>query len=514
MMRKSICFIMLLALICSARGQTAYSYRYWFDADDSAVLTGTASSETMEFDISSLAKGALHALHFQALDARNKWGAVHTSYFFYTRGGTQGTTGRYWFDCEEDRKTASTVNGMLSLDTESLDYGVHALHVQMFDADGGASPVQTAYFHKGEKGSTARYWFDNEKTMQTASTINGTLELDIESLGCGIHAVHFQSFSAKGVASPVHTAYFYKGAEGTRARYWFDDEKTMQTASTVNGMLEIDIDNVGYGVHALHVQAFSANGEASTVKTVYFFKKENPLDLVDGEVFTNDRDMGLQLFTYSRTYKNTNWQAWYVPFDLTLTSDVLSQFSFAKFAGTYTEDDGTFFISVTRMSEGDVVKANTPYLVQAKTASTETQVLTLSDAILYTAEENGFSMNSAEKTVTIQGIYNTKTATNGDSEWYAFGGGKYIKASVGQTLSPYRFYMTITNREDNPYASSPNPTEVKIKVLGEDETGLSPIPSAIERGEPSVYDLSGRRIAKERATKGIYIINGKKVFVK
>ena len=238
------------------------------------------------------------------------------------------------------------------------------------------------------------------------------------------------------------------------------------------------------------------------------------MDLVDGEVFTNDRDMGLQLFTYSRTYKNTNWQAWYVPFDLTLTSDVLEQFSFAKFAGTYTEDDGTFFISVTRMSEGDVVKANTPYLVQAKTASTETQVLTLSDAILYTAEENGFSMNSAEKTVTIQGIYNTKTATNGDSEWYAFGGGKYIKASVGQTLSPYRFYMTITNREDNPYASSPNPTEVKIKVLGEDETGLSPIPSAIERGEPSVYDLSGRRIAKERATKGIYIINGKKVFVK
>ena len=291
---------MLLALICSARGQTSYSYRYWFDADDSAVLTGTASSETMEFDISSLAKGALHALHFQALDARNKWGAVHTSYFFYTRGGTQGATGRYWFDCEEDRKTASTVNGMLSLDTESLDYGVHALHVQMFDADGGASPVQTAYFHKGEKGSTARYWFDNEKTMQTASTINGTLELDIESLGCGIHAVHFQSFSAKGVASPVHTAYFYKGAEGMRARYWFDDEKTMQTASTVNGMLEIDIDNVGYGVHALHVQAFSDAGEASPVQTVYFYKKENAdASLLSCRLWIDDGERAAKTFALS-----------------------------------------------------------------------------------------------------------------------------------------------------------------------------------------------------------------------
>ncbi len=65
-----------------------------------------------------------------------------------------------------------------------------------------------------------------------------------------------------------------------------------------------------------------------------------------------------------------------MPFDVTLTSDVLAQFSFAKFAGTYTEDDGTFFISVARMREGDVVKANTPYLVQAKTAGAEAQVPT------------------------------------------------------------------------------------------------------------------------------------------
>jgi len=239
------------------------------------------------------------------------------------------------------------------------------------------------------------------------------------------------------------------------------------------------------------------------------------ITLDDGQAYSFATDIELERITYSRTYKNTNWQAWYVPFDVTLTSDVLAQFSFAKFAGTYTEDDGTFFISVARMREGDVVKANTPYLVQAKTAGTEAQVLTLTDATLYAAQEKGFSMNSAEKTVTIQGIYNTKTATDEDHEWYAFGGGKYIKASVGQTLSPYRFYMTITEREDNPYASTPNPTEVKIKVLGEDADGidLTPVLSQGE-GETNVYDLSGRRIEKEKATKGIYIINGKKVFVR
>ena len=238
------------------------------------------------------------------------------------------------------------------------------------------------------------------------------------------------------------------------------------------------------------------------------------ISLDDGQAYSVTSNYDLERITYSRTYKNTNWQAWYVPFDVTLTSDVLSQFSFAKFAGTYTEDDGTFFISVARMREGDVVKANTPYLVQAKTAGTEAQVLTLTDATLYAAQEKGFSMNSAEKTVTIQGIYNTKTATDEDHEWYAFGGGKYIKASVGQTLSPYRFYMTITEREDNPYASTPNPTEVKIKVLGEDETGVAPLSVSPEEEKTAVYDLSGRRIEKEKATKGIYIINGKKIFVR
>ena len=277
-MRRLLCFIMLPLLIGSARGQTAYSYRYWFDAGDSVVYSGSATGEAVvELDIGALKKGALHAIHIQAHDARNKWGAAHTSYFFYTRGGTQGTTGRYWFDQEETRRTVSTVSGVLNLDVASLGCGVHALHLQMYDADGDASPVQTAYFYKGEKGATARYWFDNEKTMKAATTIDGTLELDIESLGCGVHAVHFQSFSAKGVASPVHTAYFYKGATGTKARYWFDNEKTMQVAATVSGMLDLDVSHLDHGIHALHVQAFSDNGEASPVETSYFYKKDDAL---------------------------------------------------------------------------------------------------------------------------------------------------------------------------------------------------------------------------------------------
>ena len=80
---------MLLALIGSARGQSAYSYRYWFDDDLSTLREGTAQGKTtMELDIGMLAKGQLHALHVQALDARNKWGAVHTQHFVVPSGAS------------------------------------------------------------------------------------------------------------------------------------------------------------------------------------------------------------------------------------------------------------------------------------------------------------------------------------------------------------------------------------------------------------------------------------------
>lgn len=267
---------MLLALICSARGQTAYSYRYWFDAGDSIVYNGTATGEaTVELDISTLAKGALHALHIQALDARNKWGAVHTSYFFYTRGGTEGTTGRYWFDSNKTMKAAPTINGTMELDVDGLGCGIHAVHFQSFSAKGVASPVHTAYFYKGAEGKKARYWFDNAKAMQTASTVNGTMELDIDGLSYGIHALHVQAFSDAGEASPVQTVYFYKKENADvsllSCRLWIDDgERAAKTFALSDSDIILDAEGLSFGMHDLHVTLLSAGGQVVAQTTVEF----------------------------------------------------------------------------------------------------------------------------------------------------------------------------------------------------------------------------------------------------
>jgi hypothetical protein len=80
--------------------------------------------------------------------------------------------------------------------------------------------------------------------------------------------------------------------------------------------------------------------------------------LLDGLDYANNKDEDIKKLQYSRTFKNTNWQAWYVPFELELTSDVLEHFSFAKFAGTYTEDEAAAINSmVVNVDGSDMVQA-------------------------------------------------------------------------------------------------------------------------------------------------------------
>ena len=227
------------------------------------------------------------------------------------------------------------------------------------------------------------------------------------------------------------------------------------------------------------------------------------------EVTENVDDVNI---SYSRTYKNTSWQAWNVPFGFTLTSDIASRFSFAKFAGTYTEA-GQFFITLVEMRENEIVKANTPYFVCAKTAdSNNPQVLNISNTTLYATDASGFQMLSAEKGIAVYGTYAKKVAA-ADDDWYAYGGGKYIKATAGQSLGAFRFYLTILDREDNMYASTPNPIEIKVIVLGDEADGISSLNESNKANDNgAMFNLAGQPVGADY--KGVVIRNGKKVLIK
>ena len=74
--------------------------------------------------------------------------------------------------------------------------------------------------------------------------------------------------------------------------------------------------------------------------------------------------------------------------------------------------------------------------------------------------------------------------------------------------------MTIEDREDNPYFSTPSPSEVKMLVIGDGETSIEEIDMEMFSDASAVYDLSGYRMNEKNMKRGIFIVNGKKIFVR
>ena len=235
--------------------------------------------------------------------------------------------------------------------------------------------------------------------------------------------------------------------------------------------------------------------------------------LSDGETFEgypSNHDM--ESITYARTFSNTNWQGLYVPFTMEYSEwaadfDVACIYDIHQFDD---DDNGTIDrteLEVIKVTSGSI-EANTPYLIRAKEAGEKT--FTLANRTLYKAEEKSYTVSSWNTLFTFTGTYSGVTGSDMVSNaYYALGDGVLRQAaSTDNALSPYRWYVAITDRN----GAQKGVNEVKLKVWGEDATGLSPLSVSPEGEKTAVYDLSGRRV--EKATKGLYIVNGKKMMVR
>ena len=216
--------------------------------------------------------------------------------------------------------------------------------------------------------------------------------------------------------------------------------------------------------------------------------------------------------TYSRVYKTTSWAPWYMPFDLVLTDALLLNFEFAKYSGAYTDeyDANDFVLRITRLHSGDVVKGNTPYFIKAKTADeVNPQTITASNVDLLTTDENSIYALSMEKKLNIFGLYSAKTATADDMNWYYYStNGEYCLPNVGTKIGALRFYLTIEDREDNPYGSSASPA--KISIIEDETDGIETISSNDDvNAKGEMFNLRGQKIINPQKGE-IYIMNGKK----
>ena len=239
-----------------------------------------------------------------------------------------------------------------------------------------------------------------------------------------------------------------------------------------------------------------------------------------------------ETITYTRTFKNTNWQALYVPFEIPVTADFLEDYDVAYFNDIHSYDeyvgdkengfygsDGVIDrmdMEVLKVQEGTTLNANYPYLIRAKNKEALNMNIKVEDATLYKTEETTVSCSSVFMRFDVTGIYTTQTAgeLKGEFDVYAMSGGGWKQAlSESQQLKPFRLYLKLTSIDGSPVKVAQSAMKaIRIRVDGEDGTTEIENAELMMNDSELIFDLQGRRV--ENPDKGIYIVNGKKTVIK
>ena len=250
--------------------------------------------------------------------------------------------------------------------------------------------------------------------------------------------------------------------------------------------------------------------------------KAKAVTLTDKAAYNSPVDFTADEIEYTRNNPHTEWQVYYVPFDIDsrVLSDAGITAAYINNFHEYTKNGETEVVLEVNEVTSGTLKANVPYVIKAA-QSGNTQIQT-SNVMLHKAESNTINCQSVTHDYTFTGIYKEQSGFNQDENVtngifdYTLKGGLFYELIKTATLSPMRWYLTISNRNKATETPSAQPARVKsvtIKVVGEGEaTGIENIHVITEGNayvNQGIYDLQGRRLSAEPA-HGIYIKNGKK----
>lgn len=281
--------------------------------------------------------------------------------------------------------------------------------------------------------------------------------------------------------------------------------------ATPNGDGTYGITHVGDGVLVVYDKSYDQVAAGGTL--------DIDMDLVNKILVAEAGLKGVNT-TLTKNYSNTGWNSFFVPFDFTLTDEMLNHFEFATlYATTLENGNGSPIIAYLTAKAGDKIAAFFPCLIKAKAmgeqklavgqvdyksnkgvtskdCSSITELYTFYPVMENTsmADKHGYYLNSEQNSF----VYNN------NPEAY---------------LPPLRYYMTIQDRGDMSYIEPANggASKAKFCVIGEDEpTGITDLVDDAANASGKVYNLQGVVVGNttEGLPKGVYIKNGRKVIVK
>jgi hypothetical protein len=245
-----------------------------------------------------------------------------------------------------------------------------------------------------------------------------------------------------------------------------------------------------------------------------------PLKITDSKPAIAEGTYGAGCISYTRTLTEGKYAAFCMPYDVNL-NDYTEEFSkvFVPMDMTLLKSSGTLMVMFKNVSLTETIPAGQPFVALAaksgavaivndvkKTFTTLTPPEPTSLDVYNWNGSNGFLTFNPDISVKIGGTYGKLTGL--DSE-------KYYTVSTSGTMSKatsvysYRIYIY---KDDN--SSNAKVKEI-IFSFDEDEmaTGIEELRimnDELPVEESPIYNLSGQRINRANAQKGIYIKNGKK----
>ena len=248
--------------------------------------------------------------------------------------------------------------------------------------------------------------------------------------------------------------------------------------------------------------------------------------LTDGNDYKNTVDFEAEKISYTRNYKENvveKWQAFYVPFDIEVTDELLEDYDFAKlYMVSYydandngeIEDDEPLRMTFNKFSAGRVLRANMPYFIRVKSAGTKT--IEVTNTTLKAAANGSVRCSTTEHEYTLVGIYEP-TYMRGKYGMAANGGFTYI-TSARTKLGANRWYMEVKSLTEDgaEFENYARPIEIFVDGEEAETTGITTVEDKAPASQnEKIFTLDGRQVTNtDNLPSGIYIINGKKVFKK
>lgn len=213
-----------------------------------------------------------------------------------------------------------------------------------------------------------------------------------------------------------------------------------------------------------------------------------------------------------RTINANEWSTICLPFAMSEAQAKAafgSDVQLADFTGwettEYDASDNALSIDVT-FSSVTAIEANHPYVIKVSSAVTEFTV----DGVDIAPEDDPAVSVGKKSKGTLGSFTGSYVPTLIDEECLFLNSNKFWYSTGKTNMKGYRGYFYFQDVLAAYSASAP----VKMKFTLDGTTGIEDVQSFngsnIQDGE--IYDLAGRRV--EKAEKGIYIINNKKVLVK